>query len=127
MIHAPIDRRRLLAGGGAIAAALTVPFGRVMAAAAEELRPIPIPPPISSAERLQRIAKARALMQQNNIGSIVVESGPSLDYLTGVRWWAVHPAAACCRSVANRAAAAAGAKQLLHPLAQSRHGFVVRI
>src|SRR4051794_14778814 len=87
MIHAPIDRRRLLAGGGAIAAALTVPFGRVMAAAAEELRPIPIPPPISSAERLQRIAKARALMQQNNIGSIVVESGPSLDYLTGVQWW----------------------------------------
>ena len=87
MIHAPIDRRRLLAGGGAIAAALTVPFGRVMAAAAEELRPIPIPPPISSAERLQRIAKARALMQQNGIGSIVVESGPSLDYLTGVQWW----------------------------------------
>jgi Xaa-Pro dipeptidase len=87
MIHAPIDRRRLLAGGGAIAAAMTVPFGRVMAAAAEELRPIPIPPPISSAERLQRIAKARSLMQQNNIGSILVESGPSLDYLTGVQWW----------------------------------------
>src|SRR6476661_7525634 len=80
MIHAPIDRRMLLAGGGAIAAAMTVPFGRVMAAAAEELRPIPIPPPISSAERLQRIAKARSLMQQNGIGSIVVESGPSLDY-----------------------------------------------
>src|SRR3954468_19777174 len=87
MIHAAIDRGMVLAGGGAIAPALTVPCGRVMAAATDELRPIPIPPPISSAERLQRIAKARALMQQNNIGSMLVESGPRLDYLTGVQWW----------------------------------------
>src|SRR5205085_10381814 len=47
----------------------------------------PIPPPLSSAERLQRLAKARALMQRNGIGAIIVESGPSLDYLTGVQWW----------------------------------------
>jgi Xaa-Pro dipeptidase len=26
-------------------------------------------------------------MQRNGIGSIIVESGPSLDYLTGVQWW----------------------------------------
>ena len=61
--------------------------GRVAAAAAEELRPVELPPPISSAERLERIAKAQKLMQQGGIGSVVVESGPSLDYLTGVQWW----------------------------------------
>jgi len=60
---------------------------RVFAAAAEELKPIPIPAPISSAERLERIAKARRLMQQSGIGAIIVESGPSLDYFTGVQWW----------------------------------------
>jgi Xaa-Pro dipeptidase len=87
MIHARIDRRKLLAGGGALAASMTLPLGRVMAQAAAELPTIPIPPPITSAERLQRLAKARTLMQQNGIGSVIVESGPSLDYLTGVQWW----------------------------------------
>ena len=47
---------------------------------------IPIPPPIGREERLQRLAKARQLMQANNIGAIIVESGPSLDYFTGVQW-----------------------------------------
>jgi Xaa-Pro dipeptidase len=84
-----IQRRSFLtgAGAGAFAAAVTLPADRVFAAAAEALKPIPIPPPISSAERLERIAKARRLMQQNGIGSIIVESGPSLDYFTGVQWW----------------------------------------
>ena len=44
--------------------------------AAAELPPIPLPPPITSAERLQRLAKARALMQQNGIGAIIVEVRP---------------------------------------------------
>ena len=87
MIHARIGRRTLLMGGGAFAAAMTLPLGRVMAQAAAELPAISIPPPISSDERLQRLAKARALMQQHGIGAIIVESGPSLDYLTGVQWW----------------------------------------
>ena len=81
-----IQRRSFLVGAGAIAAAMTLPFDRVLAAAAEALKPVPLPPPISSAERLQRIAKARALMQKTGIGSIIVESGSSLDYLTGVQW-----------------------------------------
>jgi len=87
MIHAAIDRRRLLTSGGALAAAMTLPLDRIFAQAAAELPTIPIPSPISSAERLQRIARARTLMQQNGIGSVIVESGPSLDYLTGVQWW----------------------------------------
>ncbi|HET7604868.1 MAG TPA: Xaa-Pro peptidase family protein [Sphingomicrobium sp.] len=82
-----IQRRSFLAGAGAFGAAMTFPLERVLAAAAEELKPVTIPQPISSAERLERIAKAQALMQQSGIGSIIVESGPSLDYFTGVQWW----------------------------------------
>jgi Xaa-Pro dipeptidase len=81
-----IHRRNFLAGAGALTAALTLPIDRVFAQAAEALKPVPLPPPISQAERLQRIAKARQLMQRNGIGSIIVESGSSLDYLTGVQW-----------------------------------------
>ena len=81
-----IQRRSFLTGTAAFTAAMTVPMSRVIAAAAEALKPIPLPPPISQAERLQRIAKARQLMQQNGIGSVIVESGSSLDYLTGVQW-----------------------------------------
>lgn len=81
-----IQRRSFLAGAGAIAAAMTVPLERVFAAAKDALTPIPLPPPIGQAERLARLAKARQLMQQNGIGAVVVESGSSLDYLTGVQW-----------------------------------------
>jgi Xaa-Pro dipeptidase len=81
-----IQRRSFLTGSAAAAAMMSLPLDRVFAAAAEALKPMPLPPPISQAERLGRIAKARQLMQQNGIGSIVVESGSSLDYLTGVQW-----------------------------------------
>jgi Xaa-Pro dipeptidase len=87
MMHARMNRRSLLVGGGAVAAALTVPLNRVMAQAAAELPTIPLPPPITSAERLQRLTRARGLMQRNGIGAVIVESGPSLDYFTGVQWW----------------------------------------
>jgi Xaa-Pro dipeptidase len=80
-------RRSFLIGGGALATALTLLPGKVMAQAAAELPKIPIPPPITIAERLQRLARARALMQQNGIGAVLVESGPSLDYFTGIQWW----------------------------------------
>jgi len=87
MIHRPIRRRHFLTGAGALAATMTVPLSRVMAQAAAELPKIPIPPPITQAERLSRLAKARALMAQNGIGAIIVEPGASLDYFTGVQWW----------------------------------------
>jgi Xaa-Pro dipeptidase len=82
-----ISRRAVLGGAGAVAAAMTVPWSRVLAQAAEQLAPIPIPPPISSAERLQRLAKAKVLMQRNGIGAVLVETGSSLDYFTGIQWW----------------------------------------
>ena len=81
-----IQRRSFMTGAIAMGAAMTLPISRVMAAAADALKPVPLPPPISQGERLARIASARQLMQQNGIGSIIVESGSSLDYLTGVQW-----------------------------------------
>ena len=80
-----IHRRSFLTGTAAFAAALTIPMNRVFAAT-EALEPVVLPPPIGQAERLQRLAKARTLMQQNGIGAVIVESGSSLDYLTGVQW-----------------------------------------
>src|SRR3954469_12894952 len=81
-----IHRRNFLAGAGALGASLTLPLERVFAAAAEALTPVPLPPPISQAERLQRIAQARALVRRGGIGAVIVESGSSLNYLTGVQW-----------------------------------------
>ena len=58
-----------------------------LAAAPAELDPVKLPPPITRDERLGRIAKAQALMQRNGFGSVLIESGPSLDYFTGIQWW----------------------------------------
>src|SRR5436190_12613757 len=82
-----ISRRVLLGGAGASAVAGMTGLARAALAQAQDLPKIALPPPITGAERLQRLAKARALMQQQGIGAIVVESGPSLDYFTGVQWW----------------------------------------
>jgi Xaa-Pro dipeptidase len=82
-----VSRRTVIGGAGAMAAAMTLPLSRVMAQAAAELPAIPIPPPISSAERVRRLARAKELMRANGIGAVLVESGPSLDYYTGVQWW----------------------------------------
>jgi Xaa-Pro dipeptidase len=82
-----LHRRQLLAAGGALTAAS---FTDIARAAVQEIRAItpsiPIPPPIGRSERMARLAKARALMQANDIGAIIVESGASLDYFTGVQW-----------------------------------------
>ena len=77
----------MIAGASAVAAAMTLPLSRVLAEAAEATPSIPIPPPISGAERVQRLAKAKELMRGAGIGAVLVESGPSLDYYTGVQWW----------------------------------------
>ena len=42
--------------------------------------------PISDAERLERIEKARRLMVENGIDAILLEGGTSMFYYTGVRW-----------------------------------------
>src|SRR5271169_6054729 len=42
--------------------------------------------PITLAEREQRLDRARALMHQNKIDAIVITTGTSLIYFTGLRW-----------------------------------------
>ncbi len=42
--------------------------------------------PIGVAERQARLARAQALMRTQGIGAVLVESGSSLTYFTGVRW-----------------------------------------
>jgi Xaa-Pro dipeptidase len=82
-----LHRRQLLAAGGMFAALPLTGMARAAVAQAAELKPVPLPPPIGRPERLARIARAQSLMKANDIGAIIVESGPSLDYFTGVQWW----------------------------------------
>jgi len=86
MMQSPFRRRRFLQGVGLFAGAIAVPASRFAADAKAALTPVALPPPINATERLQRIARAKSLMVQRGIGAIIVESGASLDYLTGVQW-----------------------------------------
>jgi Xaa-Pro dipeptidase len=43
--------------------------------------------PISVEERRARIAKAQALMLEQKFGALIVESGSTLEYFTGIKWW----------------------------------------
>jgi Xaa-Pro dipeptidase len=90
LIAGRVNRRRLLGGSAALAAAALVGRGSPAWAAvqdANDLKPVPLPPPIAAAERVARLTNARALMQRQGIGAVLVESGPSLDYYTGIQWW----------------------------------------
>lgn len=90
MISVSTNRRNLLGGGAALAAAVLLSRGSAAWGAVQEaveLTPIPLPPPITPAERLSRLNKARDLMKRHGIGAVLVESGPSLDYFTGIQWW----------------------------------------
>jgi Xaa-Pro dipeptidase len=79
-----IDRRAILASGGAGLALAALPAW----AAAPELSSITgTVPRIGPAERAARIAKAQRLMRASGIGAVLIEAGSSLDYFTGVQWW----------------------------------------
>ena len=86
-MNVTLSRRALLGGGAAMAIVSTTGLARAAIAQASDLPSIPIPPPISSAERVQRLTRARDLVRNGGIGAVLVESGPSLDYYTGVQWW----------------------------------------
>jgi Xaa-Pro dipeptidase len=43
--------------------------------------------PISTAEREQRLEKARQLMSENKLDAIMVMGGTSLVYFTNIHWW----------------------------------------
>ncbi|WP_299650983.1 Xaa-Pro peptidase family protein [Sphingomonas bacterium] len=72
-----------------IAAAALMPFAAVVRAAEPDLsalKPLPIPPPIARAEYARRLVAAQSLMKPHGIGAVLIESGTSLAYFTGVRW-----------------------------------------
>ncbi|HEU0133657.1 MAG TPA: aminopeptidase P family N-terminal domain-containing protein, partial [Allosphingosinicella sp.] len=73
---------------GALAAGAALAARPALSLAAEPaLKPITGDvAPITSAERLGRIAKAQQLMRRHGLGSVLIEPGASLDYFTGVRW-----------------------------------------
>jgi Xaa-Pro dipeptidase len=43
--------------------------------------------PITLQERQARVAKAQKLMAENNIAALILDSGTSLVYFTGIHWW----------------------------------------
>ncbi len=43
--------------------------------------------PISVKEREDRVAKAQRLLVENRMGALVIDSGTSLSYFTGISWW----------------------------------------
>jgi Xaa-Pro dipeptidase len=68
-----------LAASRAVRAAPTIP--------ATDLRPLTgQAKPISAEERRGRIAKLQSLMAQKKIGAMIIESGSTLEYFTGIRW-----------------------------------------
>ena len=88
-----LSRRTVLQLSAAAAAGSAVP---AMAGEVETKTPAPITAleedngslePISVAERRERIGRAQALMAQNGLDAVVIASGSSLDYFTGVSWW----------------------------------------
>ena len=67
----------LLASGTGLARARNAPALKSLSGGAS---------PISSAERVQRVAKIQGLMQQQKIAAVLIEPGASLEYFTGIRW-----------------------------------------
>jgi Xaa-Pro dipeptidase len=81
-----MNRRQLLAAMGALPLALDPGLLRAAEPDLSALQPLPAPPPIGPAEYRRRLATAQALMRRHAIAAVLIESGTSLAYFTGVRW-----------------------------------------
>jgi Xaa-Pro dipeptidase len=91
-----VVRSAALAGAAAVTGSIVAPDAEAQQQQPAEpalpqpvlnLRPMtPAPVPITDAERLARIEKARRLMRENGMGAMVLESSSSMFYYTGVRW-----------------------------------------
>jgi Xaa-Pro dipeptidase len=96
-----ISRRHFLEVGGLGAgiAALSLPLVTAQAPADEKLKSS-MPPslarlksrkseatPITREERRERLERARQLMRENALDAVLLMSGTSLNYFTGIRWW----------------------------------------
>ena len=91
--HLHTDKLTRRAAIGTLAAATTVVASSKLAAASDGgskvtgLKPMTANAhPITTAERTARITKLQGLMQKNKIAALLVDTGSTLDYFTGVRW-----------------------------------------
>jgi len=98
-----ISRRRFLEVGGVAGvgvAGVAVASNPLVAAAAQKSGEAELPAslsrlqsrkteatPIMKEERQERLERARAVMNENGLGAIVLMAGTSLNYFTGIRWW----------------------------------------
>ena len=72
-----LSRRGLMSGATATALLSGAPLPAATPSA---------PRPIGRDERLARIGRLQARLQQAGLGALIVEPGASLDYFTGVQW-----------------------------------------
>ncbi|HWM66129.1 MAG TPA: Xaa-Pro peptidase family protein [Steroidobacteraceae bacterium] len=88
-----LTRRAAL--GAAVTAAAVVTTDSLAAAKTVPQRPRPIglkpmagsAQPITAQERQARLAKVQGLMQEKKVAALLVESGSTLEYFTGIHWW----------------------------------------
>jgi Xaa-Pro dipeptidase len=71
----------ILSGAGAFTATAAAGLGDLPSMAGDVV-------PITLEERLSRIEKARRLMVENKIEALLLDCGTSMQYFTGVSWWA---------------------------------------
>ena len=82
-----ISRRNVLLGAGAAVGLSATKAALTASANTTGLKSLTAGiGPISVEERRSRLAKAQALMASQKIGALLVESGSTLDYFTGVVW-----------------------------------------
>lgn len=82
-----LSRRSFLGTSFAIPALAYAPILRAAQSDLSELSDMTVSAqPITSAERVERIARAQKLMEENDIAAVVIEPGASLTYFTGIEW-----------------------------------------
>jgi Xaa-Pro dipeptidase len=84
-----VSRREFLALAGAGAAiagpgANAAPAGAAVTGLSSLTRSVQ---PIDAEEHGARLAKVQELMRQRRTGALLIESGSTLEYFTGIRWW----------------------------------------
>ena len=94
----PFTRRNFLQTAGLATTGLLIPADSALAAQSEAQRFVPAPiarlksrrseaTPITTAEREERVARARHLMADNKLDAILLIGGTSLEYFTNIHWW----------------------------------------
>jgi Xaa-Pro dipeptidase len=88
-----LSRRTVLGAAAAAAAVVSTATANVKATVPLRPRPIGLKPmtadakPITPEERQARLAKVQGLMREKKIAALLVESGSTLEYFTGIHWF----------------------------------------